>query len=451
MLTTKICMSCMTLCKKSGCHNYGNNTCSKCLKNFYCSRQCQIDDWKFHKIICCYIKDSTKLLSYSKLQAIASKILGSVFDNSPSNNIYKPGFEKNDIVNILVFCVSYFEFQFDDIIKHNPSNMRGSTKELSYYVDIKLLYLLYDLLGMLYYSELDSNNTINHSLCTSIYYFDKCLSIITYWQNKNKNKNKNNIEIEYFIDNNKVNKMFSSLKEKIGLCYEQKTDFDEAIINYDESVMYLKLISNYDSESIWKIDEYKARCFYRQSKFNEAKCLVEELYNKFVTKYNPAHISVLRIAELLIKVLIQLNRLYDAERFAEVTYTLLVKSNSPDSLDVAIAAANYARAIYYLMVYNNNNDNNSNTDNNNDNNNNNNSVNIIKIEMLSRKAIHIMDEEYHDIYVKKRNILVLLYKTLRLKNANLPESIEELELITKINFIDMFFSNITGNTELLDE
>ncbi len=36
------------------CHQNASQVCSKCKKRFYCSRTCQIDDWKFggHKYFC---------------------------------------------------------------------------------------------------------------------------------------------------------------------------------------------------------------------------------------------------------------------------------------------------------------------------------------------------------------------------------------------------------------
>lgn len=34
------------------CHQPGEKSCSKCHSIYYCSRQCQEQDWKIHKIIC---------------------------------------------------------------------------------------------------------------------------------------------------------------------------------------------------------------------------------------------------------------------------------------------------------------------------------------------------------------------------------------------------------------
>jgi len=34
------------------CENPANKACGKCKKEYYCSRQCQLDDWKRHKKVC---------------------------------------------------------------------------------------------------------------------------------------------------------------------------------------------------------------------------------------------------------------------------------------------------------------------------------------------------------------------------------------------------------------
>lgn len=38
--------------KCNACNNDGINKCSKCKTTFYCSKECQIKDFKMHKKVC---------------------------------------------------------------------------------------------------------------------------------------------------------------------------------------------------------------------------------------------------------------------------------------------------------------------------------------------------------------------------------------------------------------
>jgi hypothetical protein len=40
-------------CTKPDCASEGSQLCGKCLKAKYCSRECQVADWKAHKLVCC--------------------------------------------------------------------------------------------------------------------------------------------------------------------------------------------------------------------------------------------------------------------------------------------------------------------------------------------------------------------------------------------------------------
>lgn len=47
--------------------------CTACLNEGYCSSECQKKDWKIHKIICPYMKDSEKLIGGEKIEPILCK------------------------------------------------------------------------------------------------------------------------------------------------------------------------------------------------------------------------------------------------------------------------------------------------------------------------------------------------------------------------------------------
>eukprot|EP00596_Hydrurales_sp_CCMP1899_P004393 CAMPEP_0119039972 /NCGR_PEP_ID=MMETSP1177-20130426/9750_1 /TAXON_ID=2985 /ORGANISM="Ochromonas sp, Strain CCMP1899" /LENGTH=246 /DNA_ID=CAMNT_0007004543 /DNA_START=719 /DNA_END=1459 /DNA_ORIENTATION=+ len=87
----------------------------------------------------------------------------------------------------------------------------------------------------------------------------------------------------------------------------------------------------------------------RQDDFSSAVKYAEEAYNLVVEAYNPVHPQVQDAAGVLIQILIANDNLYDAQRFAEITYSnLRDKKNGMDqeSEAVAMGAYNLAHVIY---------------------------------------------------------------------------------------------------------
>lgn len=70
-----------TNCSVASCGKAGILRCKRC-KTRYCSVECQLSDWKLHKIVCTQIKESatinTKLIDTSNVifEKIADKIVG---------------------------------------------------------------------------------------------------------------------------------------------------------------------------------------------------------------------------------------------------------------------------------------------------------------------------------------------------------------------------------------
>jgi hypothetical protein len=87
----------------------------------------------------------------------------------------------------------------------------------------------------------------------------------------------------------------------------------------------------------------------RQNDFSSAVNYAEEAYNLVVEAYDPVHPQVQEAAGVLIQILIANDDLYDAQRFAEITYSnLRDKKNGMDqeSEVVANGAYNLAHVIY---------------------------------------------------------------------------------------------------------
>jgi tetratricopeptide (TPR) repeat protein len=87
----------------------------------------------------------------------------------------------------------------------------------------------------------------------------------------------------------------------------------------------------------------------KQSDYSGAVAFAEDAYNLVVEAYDPAHPQVQEAAGILIEVLIAKGDLFDAERYAQVTYgNLRDKKNGIDQESEAVAegAFNLANVIY---------------------------------------------------------------------------------------------------------
>jgi hypothetical protein len=94
------------VCARPGCDKIGANACSKCMKEFYCSGECQETDWKSHKMLCLLIK----LLSNTQLPFRDVHFTFNEFVDQNYNKIAKLG-KKNEI-RLLKHLATFLEHQF---------------------------------------------------------------------------------------------------------------------------------------------------------------------------------------------------------------------------------------------------------------------------------------------------------------------------------------------------
>jgi hypothetical protein len=66
----------MSQCARPCCNKPAKNKCSSCLKEWYCSGECQKSDWKKHKSFCRIVEDlSNDLQPYHQVHQVIIKIL----------------------------------------------------------------------------------------------------------------------------------------------------------------------------------------------------------------------------------------------------------------------------------------------------------------------------------------------------------------------------------------
>jgi hypothetical protein len=87
----------------------------------------------------------------------------------------------------------------------------------------------------------------------------------------------------------------------------------------------------------------------RQCNYSSSVSFAEEAYNLVVVAYDPVHIQVQEAAAKLITCLTRKGDLFNAERFAEITYSNLKDHKNgidQESEDVAMGAYNFAEVLY---------------------------------------------------------------------------------------------------------
>lgn len=120
----------MSQCARPGCPSAANRFCSVCLREPYCSSNCQKADWKEHKPICKTLKTlSNNLQPYNDV----SQIIIGILHEAPVN------IRKN--VRVLIHLLSYTKLQFGDQIPGKTYRERGGHGDRisNWRVEIELL------------------------------------------------------------------------------------------------------------------------------------------------------------------------------------------------------------------------------------------------------------------------------------------------------------------------
>jgi hypothetical protein len=142
----------MSKCAQPGCEKAGIHRCSTCLRELYCSGECQKVDWKSHKLICKSLKKlSHELQPYNEVTRIIDEM---------SNESQK----KIDLdVRILNHLISYAEHQIGDRIPGKDYRERANGDRISTWNVLGLFMNTYRRLNSVYdtdksFSTIDSDN-----------------------------------------------------------------------------------------------------------------------------------------------------------------------------------------------------------------------------------------------------------------------------------------------------
>jgi hypothetical protein len=120
----------MSTCARHGCLKEGVSRCSICLREPYCSSDCQKGDWKMHKSICKILKKlSHQLQPYHEVLRVIEEIREEI---SKKN--------KQRTFRVLGHLLSYADYQFGDQILGKFYRERGNGERIdNWRVEIEAL------------------------------------------------------------------------------------------------------------------------------------------------------------------------------------------------------------------------------------------------------------------------------------------------------------------------
>lgn len=101
----------------------------------------------------------------------------------------------------------------------------------------------------------------------------------------------------------------------------------------------------------------EGHCLHHQLRFEECKAACSDTYNMYVETFYPDHYLVLRVADSLIGVLINLEDYIDAERYVRICYECLTSRDNrnkgdPESIEVGDVCLSLARVTQKLIERN---------------------------------------------------------------------------------------------------
>jgi hypothetical protein len=237
-------------CASLGCLKKATNRCSTCLRESYCSGDCQKVDWKLHKLVCKNLKKlSNQFQPYREVIRVIKDIKGETT-------------EKKEVESrLLLHLISYAEYQFGDPVAGKFCRERGIVEERidNWDVDIEILIVLY--YDFIRSSENDKSVSLIVKDKKILPYYEKMLSILRPWSayldlnstSRVVKLHKDQIDDIVFV--------FSNAHVAIASIHAQVSEFDLAEHHCQQALKYSKL---YDGEEEKKValiyDALKVSC-----------------------------------------------------------------------------------------------------------------------------------------------------------------------------------------------
>jgi hypothetical protein len=354
-------------CARPDCHNAGTKSCSICLREHYCSGECQKGDWKSHKIICKIIKKlSLKLQPYHEVYYVIKEVRNEISTNQQQKS------------RVLEHFLSYAEHQFGDRVPGKAYRERlNGERYHNWRAEINLLCTMYNNLANSYKHDAKLLGTMATDNLVFPYY-EKMLELLRPWTAYLDLNCTNHID---GLDEDQINYtlyIFSTTELYMDKISILRYEWNLAENYCQRALSFARL---YGEEETLKIELLCAalKVFYMlrsdQGNYDDALIFVEEACNCVAIAYNPVHPKVQGAASTLIECLIFKGDFKHAETFAQMTLDSLKDSGNGLGQQSEAVAKGYYDLGYVIDQQ---------------------EGDYVKAEMLSRESLRIRSRLYNN-------------------------------------------------------
>jgi tetratricopeptide (TPR) repeat protein len=281
----------------------GKSRCSICLREPYCSSECQKLDWKAHKSICKTLKNlSNKPEPYSHVGRTIVEIC-------------KPAKKVSD-VRILCHLLSYAEFQFGDRVLGKAYRERENGERISNWdAEVVGLHSIHERVIAIYLKD----TSLSQIQCDSLAlpHSLKTVELLRPWSIS--------LDSDASLDKEQINFILILLSDSERIISDIRTSKKQFSLAEDHLKRALSYVKRYEGEAKEKTERLlsvlKDYCNLRgrQGDYPGALSFAEEAYNCAAEAYNPVHPEVQVAAGALIQCLTHTGNFKDAETFAQMT------------------------------------------------------------------------------------------------------------------------------------
>jgi hypothetical protein len=252
--------------------------------------------------------------------------------------------KKGNDARILEHLLSYAEYQVGKGVPGKLYREREDGERISnWIVEIQISNAIISLLSGLYMQ----NKSLSNIDCDDMAfpYLERSLSILNPWVINLDSGSGNGIDS---LSKDQIEILLDELiytEQKMAKVTVTRRQFDAAEGHCQRCLVYSRRYELEGEKKTTSIFEaLRSYCNLRQQQDNlsDALTIAEECYNLVVEAYDPVHPQVQEAAGVLIHILIRKGDLYDAERYAQVTYgNLRDKKNGIDQESEAVAKGAY--------------------------------------------------------------------------------------------------------------
>mmetsp|Transcript_3129 Transcript_3129/g.3277 ORF Transcript_3129/g.3277 Transcript_3129/m.3277 type:complete len:468 (+) Transcript_3129:190-1593(+) len=323
----------MVLCGGPNCYKAAGCRCSGCEKEKYCSAECQKIHWKSHKPLCPLLK---KLSNYFRPYHEVSQVITETLLLGGLG-----GFLRGGVIRLLEHLLSYAEYQFGEKVTGKDYREREDGERIdNWTVDLNFLHEINKRLAETYRTNASLSNIVRDNL--SFPYIEKSVKILTPMLLLNLDA----------LHGNELLFELCGAEQNMAIITLSRNQFVIAEGHCKRSLDYSKRFNGNPKDRTEAIFQaLKAYCALQtqQENYVAAVALSEEAYDLVVIFYDPAHPCTQEAAGILISSLTHKGDLYNACRFAEVTYSNLKDPKNKinqESEQVAFGAHNLADVLY---------------------------------------------------------------------------------------------------------